>query len=326
VRIGVLTTSYPRAEDDPAGEFVAGFARWLAARADVEVLCAAADRRLFYRGGAPLALQTGRWPEAAAFSARLLAEAAVRRWDAVVSHWLVPCGAVGMLLGRPHLAIAHGSDVRLLRRLPGGRRLARMISQRADLVYVAEHLQIDGAPGRVVPMGVDAAAWQGGDREGTRRMLGLDGFTLLFLGRLIPEKGAHQAIAALPEGVELLIAGDGPERARLEKQAGGRPNARVRFLGEVRGAKKRDLLAAADALVVASPPGSEGSPMVLAEAAAAGLPAMDLARDPHMLRRLPEAPARLQPSGAKDWSVIGPRLAGRLPLGSSPGSVHVKRM
>jgi glycosyltransferase involved in cell wall biosynthesis len=316
MRIGVLTTSYPREAGDPAGEFVAGFARWLAQRAEIEVICASGARRLFYRGGAPLALEQRRWPEAIAFSSRLMAEAAwrSRRWDGLVSHWLVPCGAVGLALGRPHLAIAHGSDVRLLHKLPAGRRLAREISRRADLVYVAEHLQIEGAPGRVVPMGVDAAAWRGGDRERARRELGLDGYTVLFLGRLIRDKGADRAIDALPDGATLLIAGDGPERAALEAQARGK---RVRFLGEVRGEPKRDLLAAADVMVV--PSRVDGAPMVLAEAAAAGLPVADLSALAH-------APPRTTYNCERDWSVIGPRLAAGLPLGSRSGAVQVKRV
>jgi hypothetical protein len=45
VRVGVLTTSYPRHDDDAAGAFVAGFTRWLARHVgDVDVLCADAAR------------------------------------------------------------------------------------------------------------------------------------------------------------------------------------------------------------------------------------------------------------------------------------------
>jgi len=336
VRIGVLTTSYPRDGEDPAGAFVAGFTRWLAERAEVEVLCAG-ESPLFYRGGAPLALRgPGGWVEALRFSARLLAAAArrVRRWDALVTHWLVPSGVVGRAIGgkRPHLAVAHGSDVRLLERLPGGRRLVRQIAAGSDLVYVAEHLMVDGAPGRVVPMGVDVAAWRGGDRASARRALGLNGFTVLFLGRLIHDKGADRAIDALPDGVELLIAGEGPERAALQARAASQASARgrlarcVRFLGEVRGAQKRDLLAAADALVV--PSRLDGAPTVIAEAWSAGLPVVELSelaqlRDqPERLRRLAmEAAAR---AAACDWSAIGPRLGAHLDLPEARGTRRVE--
>ena len=114
------------------------------------------------------------WLGAAAFSSTLLRIAAARsaRWDAIVSHWLVPSAAVGATLarGRPHLAIAHGSDVRLLARLPGGHAFVRALARRADLVYVAGALRVDGAPGRIVPMGVEVAALAGGDREGERAL------------------------------------------------------------------------------------------------------------------------------------------------------------
>lgn len=343
MRVGVLTTSYPRDDDDAAGAFVAGFTRWLAARAEVEVLCADGARPLFYRGGAPLALAEGRWGEALGFTARLAAAARSRagRWDAVVSHWLVPSGLVARLTcGKmPHLAVAHGSDVRLLSRLPGGRRLVRHIAAAADLVYVASHLRVEGAPGRVVPMGVEVAAFRGGDREGTRRALGLRDFTLLFMGRLIHEKGVDRAIDALPDGAELLVAGAGPLRSELEARARGK---RVRFLGEVR--NRRDLLAAADVLVAPSRE-ADAAPTVIMEGLAAGLPiagaraeltgdaGLELAalarlRDDAEWWRELSARARAR-ADDYDWSAIGPRLA--LNLGLPPPSalhkeVRVTRM
>ncbi|HWP02616.1 MAG TPA: glycosyltransferase [Gemmatimonadaceae bacterium] len=53
---------------------------------------------------------------------------------------------------------------------------------------------------------------------------------LLFLGRLVPYKRVDLAIeAAARSGVKLVVAGDGPDRARLEKLAG----SQVEFLGAV---------------------------------------------------------------------------------------------
>lgn len=367
-RIGVLTTSYPRDPDDPAGHFVAGFATWLAHHVgDVEVLCAAADSPLFYRGGAPATLATGRVRdgaraarlstivcEAARFSARLLSACSrrVRRWDVLVSHWLVPCGLVGAAcaprLG--HLAIAHGSDVALLKRMPGGERLIRALSRRSDLVYVARALEVAGAPGRVVAMGIDTHGCTGGARQATRHRLGLSSFTALYLGRLIADKGVDRAIDGLPEGMTLLIAGDGPERQRLEaRPARLRKAERVRFLGEVRGAAKRDLLAAADALVV--PSRADGAPTVVLEAFAAGLPvvaasvggipelvdggaallgdgtsgfiaaALDRLRDSPELAEGLAARGR-QRARAHDWEEVGPKLAGAL---IRKGANHIAR-
>lgn len=303
MRIGVLTTSYPRHDGDAAGAFVAGFSGWLAAHVgDVDVICADGDRPLFAGGGAPAGLERGRWGEALTFSARL-AWAAARRgrdWDALVSHWLVPCGAIAAVLAasaagggrrmrRRHLAIAHGSDVRLLRRLPGGERLIRGIARRAELVYVADALRVAGAPGRVVPMGLEVApivaATGAGARQAARHALGIadDRVVVAFLGRLIPGKGCDLLIDALPlidapprtiDGrpapSTLLVAGDGPERAALEERARQRAPADIRFLGHVAGPAKLALLAAADLLAI--PSRVDGAPIVALEALAAGLP------------------------------------------------------
>lgn len=353
MRVGVLTTSYPRDADDAAGAFVAGFSRWLAANVgDVDVVCADAARPLFYRGGAPEALKArGRWAEAAAFSAHLLIEAKrrARGWDAVVSHWLVPSGAIGDACGRAaHLAIAHGSDVRLLSSLPGGRALVRRLSRRADLVYVADALRVDGAPGRVVPMAIDvqpiAAATTPEARHAARARLGLDGFVVAFVGRLIHDKGADRAIDALPDGATLAIAGDGPERTSLERRAAGK---RVRFFGHLSGDDKLALFAAADALVI--PSRIDGAPTVALEALAAGLPivatragglpellddsvalfddlsaALARLRDDVELRATMSRACRAR-APRHDWSTVAPKLWNRS-VSHNPGCLRTIRV
>jgi len=352
VRIGVLTTSYPRDADDAAGAFVGGFSRWLAANVgDVEVVCADAGRPLFYRGGAPEALKSRRrWAEAAGFSAHLLIEAIrrARGWDAVVSHWLVPAGAVADACGAPHLAIAHGSDVRLLSSLPGGRALVRRLARRADLVYVADALRVDGAPGRVVPMAIDvapiAAATTAKARMAARARLDLDGFVVAFVGRLIHDKGADRAIDALPDGATLLVAGDGPERAALAERAAGK---RVRFFGHLAGADKLAIFAAADALAI--PSRIDGAPTVALEALAAGLPivatragglpeilddavalfddlsgALARLRDDAELRATMSRACRAR-APLHDWSTVAPRLWNRS-VSANPGCLRTIRV
>lgn len=352
----MLTTSWPRPDDEAAGGFVAGFARWLAAHVgDVEVLCADPRRPLFADGGAPRALRNPRrWSEAARFTARLVGAAArrARGWDVIVSHWLVPSGiaAAAVAGARPHLAIAHGSDARLLAAIPGGAAVARAIARRAELVYVAEALTLDGAEGRVVPMGVDVASLRGGDRGATRDALEVgDANVALFLGRLVEDKGADALVEAalrLPDWV-VLIAGDGPERARLAHRLASAPpslRTRVRLVGRADAARRRALLAAADVLVL--PSRREGAPQAIAEAQAAGLPvvatavggvpalvgdagllvppptARPLATDAAFVAALVAALERVRdPSlrrhlaaaatargDAHDWSTVGPRL------------------
>jgi glycosyltransferase involved in cell wall biosynthesis len=344
---------------------VAGFARWLAAHVgEVEVVCAA-NRPPFYDGGAPARLRTARaWPLAAAFVTRFYRRAAplARRWDAVVAHWLVPSAALGLALaprGR-HLAIAHGSDLRLLARLPLGTRLVRRIAGEADLVYVARALRVAGATGRVVPMGIDldAVTPRPGERETARRALGLDRFTFLVLGRLSREKGVDRAIAALPARAALIVAGSGPERPALQALARRAGAGEVRFVGEVHGEDKRRWLAAADALVV--PSRHDGAPTAVFEAKAAGLPVVAtragglteivghdldgwlcepselaavltrLAAGSELCARLAEG-ARAGAAG-HDWRAVGPRLWGeRLgralpPTAREAGGITVHRV
>ena len=164
MRIGFLTTSYPRDADDSAGVFVRGLARALVDRGHtIDVLCAASSERAhasepgidvhalryapdplartFYGPGAPDALRRDprAWLGAATYPA-LLAREAQRRaagWDAIVSHWAVPSGLVGTSLrtdARPHVAILHGADAHLLAKLP--RVLTATLARGADALVM----------------------------------------------------------------------------------------------------------------------------------------------------------------------------------------------
>lgn len=91
---------------------------------------------------------------------------------------------------------------------------------------------------------------------------------LAFAGRLTAQKDLGVALAAVREldGVRLLIAGDGPERARLEAAAG----ERVEFLGALSRAEVLGLLRAADAAILSS--AWENFPHGVVEALAVGTP------------------------------------------------------
>ncbi len=195
MKLGVVTTSYPRRAGDPAGAFVGGHARWLASRGhDVEVVAAgddgAAERdgrvgivrvpdkgQLFYRGGAPEALDD-RLVRAtlagARFTAALAASvrARARTWDAVACHWLAPSAIVAAPLTRgPLLAIAHSGDVHVLaRRRLLAPTLTALLARDARLVLVSDELRAlarDALPrvlrsrfddaALVHPMGLDLA-------------------------------------------------------------------------------------------------------------------------------------------------------------------------
>ncbi|WP_418791064.1 glycosyltransferase [Phosphitispora sp. TUW77] len=86
------------------------------------------------------------------------------------------------------------------------------------------------------------------------------------VSRLIPYKRIDLAVEAFTRlGVPLRIAGDGPERKRLEKMAG--PN--VEFLGRVSDAEMKKLYASCKAFIF---PGEEDFGITPVEAQAAGRP------------------------------------------------------
>ena len=103
---------------------------------------------------------------------------------------------------------------------------------------------------------------------------------LLGLGRLVPKKGFDALIAATAEllvrniPVHCIIAGDGPERQRLEAQATGLHC--IKFIGSVDHPRVPALLAETDIFVmpcrVAEDGDRDGIPVVLMEAMAGGIP------------------------------------------------------
>jgi glycosyltransferase involved in cell wall biosynthesis len=100
------------------------------------------------------------------------------------------------------------------------------------------------------------------------------GQDLLFLGRLETAKGIALLLEAWPArrppgGPRLLVAGDGPERGRVERAAAA--GDAVRYLGLVGPERAATLLGEARALVVPSLL-YEGFPRVVAEAFAHGRP------------------------------------------------------
>jgi glycosyltransferase involved in cell wall biosynthesis len=112
-----------------------------------------------------------------------------------------------------------------------------------------------------------------GDRDELRRRLGLDGFTLAFAGRLTAQKALDvllEALAATPEA-SLVLAGDGPERARVEAGVAARGlGDRVRLTGPQAREQVLDLFRAADASVLSS--SWENFPHSVVESLAAGTP------------------------------------------------------
>ncbi len=130
------------------------------------------------------------------------------------------------------------------------------------LSWGAEPARVEVLP-NPAPAGVELPP-----REVLRRRLGIEGFTLVFAGRLTAQKALEVAFAAVErcEGATLLVAGDGPERERLERLAG----PCVRFLGPLERRAVLELFAAADAALLSS--SWENFPHTVVESLAAGTP------------------------------------------------------
>jgi glycosyltransferase involved in cell wall biosynthesis len=156
------------------------------------------------------------------------------------------------------------------------RRLRASVLRRVDAVvvpsaYLAGLVRRWGVdPGRVhviVNAVVPGRAPMRTDRPSARNP------QVITVGRLVPHKCIDQIIETLPTlpNVELLVIGDGPERASLEARARALGcDSRVIFAGSLPPAEVDARLRKADAFVLNSR--YEGLPHVVLEAFAAGLP------------------------------------------------------
>jgi glycosyltransferase involved in cell wall biosynthesis len=133
----------------------------------------------------------------------------------------------------------------------------------------------------VVPYGVDAARWglPADERARARAAFGLrDGDVAVGIAaRLIPGKGhaflleAHVAAVRRSDRLRLLIAGDGPLRAPLERDAARAGNDTVRVLGYR--SDMRAFMSACDVLAFPTEPAlGEGFGLAALEAMASGRP------------------------------------------------------
>jgi glycosyltransferase involved in cell wall biosynthesis len=227
------------------------------------------------------------------FHAQLLARAVapllarIRRdfpFDLIDAEFFFPDGPAGVQLGRrfgvPVSIKARGSDIHRWAHRPSTAPQVIAAGKAAQgLLAVSAAMRRDmialGLPEHVAVSltGVDQTRFAPRDRAAAKAKFGITGPLVVSLGALIPIKGHDitiEAVAGLP-GVSLLIAGLGPERARLEAQIAGLGlGDRVRLLGPVPHAEIPELLGAADVMALAS--SSEGLANAWVEALASGTP------------------------------------------------------
>jgi glycosyltransferase involved in cell wall biosynthesis len=159
--------------------------------------------------------------------------------------------------------------------------LARTSWRRAALILVQNERGRDWLPRRFRPKSiVFPNAMLEDDDEGIDRAGGRAGDErcAIYAGRLLPLKGislALRAVARAP-GWRLIVYGDGPDRARLEKVARSENvEARVEWRGWV---PREEVLAAMrrEAAVFLFPSLHDESPLAVADAVASGLPVLCL--------------------------------------------------
>jgi phosphatidylinositol alpha-1,6-mannosyltransferase len=228
---------------------------------------------------------TGQWNHEAAV--------VIGIWDMAAHFWCAACRRAGV----PYHLFVHGAEV--VMPLYGGRvpqwratdfrEASRVIANStATAQLAAERFQLPVAPVVVNPSVGPRPSAQATTRRSNelREKFGLkNGLTIFSLGRLVPRKGfdlALRAAAAVADefpGLAYLIAGDGPERGRLESLAGELGFAdRVHFLGSVDDLTKWAAYDVCDAFVMPNRllGGNdwEGFGIVFLEAALSGRPSI----------------------------------------------------
>jgi glycosyltransferase involved in cell wall biosynthesis len=233
----------------------------------------------------------------AAYVATALRRGLTERFDLIVcAHInLLPLAFVAARRSRaPLVLVIHGIDAWT----PPRGALARFLAARADFVLsVSEHTTRrfaawSGIPSDrvlLLPNCVDLAAFTPGPRDPTlAARYGIAGRRVIMtLGRLVSReraKGMDEVLEVLPAllaeqpDLTYLIAGDGPDRTRLEAKARELGiGERVVFCGRVAEAEKAAHYRLADAYVM--PSRGEGFGIVLLEAMACGIPTMASLKD-----------------------------------------------
>jgi glycosyltransferase involved in cell wall biosynthesis len=307
MRALVVTSTFPRWEDDATPPFVRDLADLAAPGWDVTVLAPhapgaklherlglldvrrfryfvpASKQRLCYEGGILPNVKASWLARAQApllVGSELLAmrrELARQTPDLIHAHFLLPQGVVAAAAARdiPLVTTVHGSDLFALRSAPVERlraaalSRARVVTVNGDMVKRELEARFPRleAPIRVVPMPVDDRIFHPADAPPRRELVA-------FIGRLTRQKGADLLIEAISclraRGLRVVIAGEGPERERLGELA-DRLGIDAAFPGPLARNAVAELLREATLAVVPSR-GSEAFGLVAVEAMACGCP------------------------------------------------------
>ena len=296
-RVLVLTSTYPRWQGDTVPAFVHELARRLTDEFEIHVLAphtAGAHEEesldgvsvhrfhylpvrfetLAYGSGILPGLRSHPWRAAALFSFLIAEYAAAakllrtRDFSLIHAHWLVPHGIIATRFRKRNLALlctSHGSDLFALNAALFTS-FKRTALNHADAITVvsgalrrkAETLIGETDRIHVMPMGVDTARFcpppAGTYRSG-----------LLYVGRLVHEKGLHTLLSAMHDNARrgsnphLTVIGSGPAESKYKRQAEKLGlESQVRFLGALPNHELVPFYQTAEALIFPSLLGSSG--------------------------------------------------------------------
>lgn len=313
-RVLVLTSTFPRWQGDNEPPFVFELSRRLADRFDVVVLAPHAPGakrfenmgnlevhrfRYFFTPWQSLAYHCGIMANLKQNRLRyflvpffLLTELVsliglLRKYrvDVIHAHWLIPNGLVAVVARalitgiKPAIVCtSHGTDLFGLTGFVFSWLQKQVISKVNRLTVVSAALRahaislVSRGDVEVIPMGVDLAV-----TFTPPVTSGRSSTELLFVGRLVEQKGVQYLIMAMPEILKkhpqamLAIAGDGPERENLLRQVVALGVGKhVRFYGALENAALRELYR--NAAIFVSPSLAEGFGLALVEASGCGCP------------------------------------------------------
>lgn len=237
------------------------------------------------------------WPKALPQLLHSASAAMVGRYDCLHCGDLFPQALNGVLLRKafnlPLLIFCHGDEISQIDRRRYQPRVRNFIYRHADAIVAANQFACDGLARIGIPQdrvhkltpGVELENFHPrGKRLDLIERYGLqDAKILLTAARLVPRKGHRIVLQALPQvlaavpNVKYLIAGDGPERRKLEELVGElRLENAVVFAGDINHDEICDFYNLCDVFVMANrlEPGGdvESFGMVFTEANAVGKP------------------------------------------------------
>jgi glycosyltransferase involved in cell wall biosynthesis len=215
-----------------------------------------------------------------------------RAFDIINTHFVVPSGPLGFWLARrlqiPNVLSVHGGDLydpskptsphrHGFLRAPIASMLTKadaVVAQSRDTAANVARIYGVERPVELVPLGI---ARPPANVRSQRAVFGIPerAFVMTTVGRLVPRKATPQLAqvlaAAKQRDIYLLIVGDGPDSAELQRAASELGvKDRVKLLGHVTERQKYAALASSDLFVSTSQ--HEGFGLVFLEAMAFGLP------------------------------------------------------